>query len=55
MREPNLSKLSYITGFIALAAILAVEGFGVARLGNPDLTGRASSPTIMNAAYSRAN
>ncbi len=39
MRERNPSKLLGIAGFVALAAILAVEGFGISRSGGADMNG----------------
>jgi hypothetical protein len=55
MRERNPSKLLGIAGFAALAAILAVEGFGIASSGRSDMNDRMPSPTIMSASYNRAN
>jgi hypothetical protein len=55
MWEWNPSKLIGIAGFVALAAILAVEGFGISGSGSSNVNDRMSSPTIMSVSYNRAN
>ena len=55
MREWNPSKLLGIAGFVALAAILAVEGFGISGSGSSNMNHRLPSPTIMSASYNHAN
>jgi hypothetical protein len=55
MREWNSSKLIRIAGFVALAAILAVEGFGISGSGRSNLNDQKPSPTIMSVSYNRAN
>ena len=55
MRKWNRSKLIRIAGFVALAAILAVEGFGISRSGRSNMNDRMPSPTIMSVSYNRAN
>ncbi len=54
MRERNRSKLLGIAGFVALAAILTVEGFAISGLGNSNKSDRLPSPTIMGASYNHA-
>jgi hypothetical protein len=51
MRE---SKLLGIAGFVALAAILAVEGFGISGSGSSNMNHRLPSSTIMSASYNHA-
>jgi hypothetical protein len=51
MRERNRSKLLGIAGFVALAAILAVQGFGISGSGSSNMNDRMLSPTIMSASY----
>ena len=55
MQEWNSSNLVGIAGFVALAAILAIEGFGISGSGRSDLNGLMPSPTIMSASYNRTN
>jgi len=51
MRERNRSKLLGIAGFVALAAILAVEGFGISGSGSSNMNHRTLITTIMSASY----
>jgi len=55
MREWNPSKLLGIAGFVALAAILAVEGFGISGSGRSNMNDRMPSPTVMSVSYNRVN
>ena len=55
MQEWNPSNLVGIAGFAALAAILAIEGFGISGSGRSDVNDRMPSPTIMSVSYTRTN
>jgi hypothetical protein len=48
-------KLLGIAGFVALAAILAVEGFGISGSGSANVNDRLPSATIMSASYNHAS
>ncbi len=54
MRERNRAKVLGIAGFVALAAILTVEGFGISGSGNSNKNDWLPSPTIMSASYNHA-
>lgn len=53
MRQHDRSNVTYIVGFVVLAAVLAAEGFGISRSGRTEMSDGASSHAIMSASYDR--